>query len=288
MRFRALHSNGEKRKVRLMTRRWLAISRTISAICGLLLLAAVPVCFAAEPSPKATAAFNAYIGIVEARLAAEHQTQAFLAPGTLAPQNDARLRRGEYVVDQLTPASATDLPGAMLHDWRATAFVAGAKAEDFERMMRDYSAYPRLFSPQVMQATVLSHDGDHFVVKMRVRQHHVITVVMDTTYDVTFRKVGAGRGYSISRSTRISEIGSPGTKNEHVLSGTEEQGFLWRLNTCWTYEERDSGLYMQIESVSLTRSIPTGLGWVVKPFVESVPRESMEFTLRAICNALRK
>jgi hypothetical protein len=38
---------------------------------------------------------------------------------------------------------------------------------------------------------------------------------------------------------------------------------------------------MQIESVSLTRSIPTGLGWAVGPFVESVPRESLEFTLRS-------
>ena len=69
---------------------------------------------------------------------------------------------------------------------------------------------------------------------------------------------------------------------------SEEHGFLWRLNTYWSYEERDGGLYMQVESVSLTRAIPTGLGWAVGPFVESVPRESLEFTLRAACNALRE
>jgi hypothetical protein len=45
---------------------------------------------------------------------------------------------------------------------------------------------------------------------------------------------------------------------------------------------------MQIESVTLTRSIPTGLGWVIGPFVESIPRESLEFTLRSACDALRK
>jgi len=73
-----------------------------------------------------------------------------------------------------------------------------------------------------------------------------------------------------------------------VLSAAEEHGFLWRLNTYWSYEERDGGLYMQIESVSLTRSIPTGLGWAVGPFVESVPRDSLEFTLRAVCDALKK
>ena len=63
---------------------------------------------------------------------------------------------------------------------------------------------------------------------------------------------------------------------------------MWRLNTYWSYEERDGGLYLQIESVSLSRSIPTGLGWAIGPFVESVPRESLEFTLHKTCEALKK
>ena len=92
---------------------------------------------------------------------------------------------------------------------------------------------------------------------MRVRQKHVITVVMDTAYDIVFGRLDAQHGYSISRSTQISEIDSPGTANERALRPGEEHGFLWRLNTYWSYEERDGGLYMQIESVSLTRSIPT-------------------------------
>jgi len=123
---------------------------------------------------------------------------------------------------------------------------------------------------------------------MRVRQRHVLTVVMDTAYDVTFARLDPLHGYSISRSTQITEIDSPGTRHERELTSSEEHGFLWRLNTYWSYEEHDGGLYMQIESVSLTRSIPTGLGWAIGPFVESVPRESLEFTLRSTCNALRK
>jgi hypothetical protein len=123
---------------------------------------------------------------------------------------------------------------------------------------------------------------------MRVLRHYVITVVLDTDYDVTFARRDPQHGYSISRSTRISEIESPGTPKERTLSPTEDHGFLWRLNTYWTYEERDGGLYMQIETVSLSRSIPRGLGWAVGPFVEKVPRESLEVTLRSTCNALRK
>jgi galactose mutarotase-like enzyme len=111
---------------------------------------------------------------------------------------------------------------------------------------------------------------------------------MDMTYDVAFARLDTQHGYSSSRSTRVAEIDSPGTSKERALSDSEEHGFLWRLNTYWSYEEGDGGLYMQIESVSLTRSIPTGLAWAIKPFVESVPRESLEFTLRSASNDLRK
>jgi hypothetical protein len=192
------------------------------------------------------------------------------------------------IVEKLTPPTGADLPGAMLHHWRGTAFAPGAKAADFEQLMKNFSAYPQHFSPQVLRASVLSQQGDRLQATMRVRQRHVITVVMDTTYDISYGRLDAQHGFSISRSTQINEIDSPGTSTERVLNANEEHGFLWRLNTYWSYEERDGGLYMQIESVSLTRSIPTGLGWAIRPFVESVPRESMEFTLRSTCNALRR
>jgi len=243
----------------------------------------------AEPTPAAVAAYNSYVGVVETRLARQHRSQnGFLVAGPFTPQNEPRLRRGELIVEQLTPLTGVDLPGAMLHHWRGTAFVAGAKAADFERLLRDFDAYPRHFSPQVVEAKVLSEQGDHLQASMRVRQRHVIAVVMDTAYDIAFGQLDAQHGYSISRSTRIAEIEAAGTSAERALTSSQEHGFLWRQNTYWSYEERDGGLTMQIESVSLTRSIPIGLGWAVGPFVESVPRESLEFTLRSVCNALRR
>jgi hypothetical protein len=222
-------------------------------------------------------------------MAQQHRSQnGYLASVASGKESEIRLRRGELIVEKLTPLTGAEFPGAMLHHWRGTAFAPGAKAADFERLMKDFNAYPQHFSPQVVQAKTLSQQGDHFQASMRVRQKHVITVVMDTSYEITFGRLDARRGYSVSRSTRIAEIDAPGTSRERALKPGEEHGFLWRLNTYWSYEERDGGLYMQIESVSLTRSIPNGLGWAIGPFVESVPRESLEFTLRSTCNALRR
>jgi hypothetical protein len=262
--------------------------RILFFISGVLALAAVHPRATAEPTPAAVSAFNDYVRSVESKLAKQHQSPAAFLASSLTPQSEQRLRQGESIIEPITPLTGLPLPGALLHDWRGTAFAAGAKTADFERLMRDINAYPQHFSPQVLQAKVIAQQGDHLQASMRIRQKHVLTVVLDTTYDIVFGRLDAHHGYSISRSTRVSEIGSPGSADEHVLGANEEHGFLWRLNSYWTYEERDGGLYLQIESVSLTRSVPNGLNWIIQPFIEKIPRESLEFTLRSTCDALRK
>jgi hypothetical protein len=278
-----------------MNRLGFSNSRTLrsASVCCYVLMGlvwmAIPGRVGAEPAPAAVASFNSYIGVVELRLAGQHRSlTGFLAGESSIPADELSLRRGTLMVEKLTPSGGFDLPGAMLHHWRGTAFVAGASAADFERLLRDFDAYPQRFSPQVLGAKVLGQPGDHVQAMMRVRQRHVITVVMDTDYDVVFGRLDARHGYSISRSTRIAEIEAAGTSGERALSSSQEHGFLWRQNTYWSYEERGGGLFIQIESVSLTRAVPTGLGWAIGPFVESVPRETLEFTLRSVCNGLLK
>ncbi|HEY2002369.1 MAG TPA: hypothetical protein VGG80_08625 [Acidobacteriaceae bacterium] len=270
----------------------------LTRICtGLLLLAASQLAMA-QPTPEAVAAFNAYASTVESRLAQQHRSDdAFLASTASDRGTETmRLRNGELIVDRIVDripdqhfsSSEAEFSGSMLHHWRGTAFVPGATAADFERLMQNFPAYPQYFSPQVLQAALIAQSGVRMQASMRVRQQHVLTVVMDITYDIDYARLDKQHGYSISRSTRIAEIDSPGTASERALNAGEQHGFLWRLNTYWSYEEKDGGLYLQIESISLTRSIPHGLGWVIRPYIESIPRESLEFTLRSTCNALRR
>jgi hypothetical protein len=250
---------------------------------GLLFPGIAPSVRAEAPSRAATAAFDAYLNKVEARLDHQHRSDSTF----VAPKDLERLRSGVVLIEKLNSADGTHVPGAMLHHWRGTAFAPGATAADFERLMRNFNSYPQIYAPQVLRSTVETNDNDRYAVTMRVRQKHVLTVVMDTAYDVHFDRLDARHGWSSSRSTAIREIVDAGTSRERALNEADGHGFLWRLNTYWTYEERDGGLYLQIESVSLTRAIPTGLGWAIGPFVESVPRESLEFTLRQTCQALK-
>ncbi|MGC2639195.1 MAG: hypothetical protein WA294_18560 [Acidobacteriaceae bacterium] len=194
------------------------------------------------------------------------------------------MRRGEQVIEQLTPPAGADLPGALLHHWRGTVFEPGATAAEFEHLLRDFPAYPQRFPPQVLEARVLAHDGDRYQVCLRFRQHNVITVTMDAAYEVTFTRLDARHGSSLSRSTRIAELDDDG----RALPPASQHGFLWRMDTWWSYAEQDGGLYLEIETLSLTRAIPPGLGWAVRPFVDGIPRESLDFTLQSVCSALRQ
>jgi hypothetical protein len=67
-----------------------------------------------------------------------------------------------------------------------------------------------------------------------------------------------------------------------------DNGFLWRFNNYCGLEGRKEGTYVQCETVSLSRDVPFGLGWFIRPFITGVPRESLEFTLNAMRTALTK
>ena len=259
-------------------------------IASLLLCSSLSFSALAELPRSASLAFDTYVRTLEARLHQQHATRdRFLASAVLTTEGESRLRGGHPLLEQLTPLKGLAVPGGLLHHWRGTAFVPGVRAARFEQLLRNFRNYPQVFAPDVLAANGIEcPDRGPLQVRLRVRQKHVLTVVLDTTYAVTFEQLDPQHGDSVSRSTEIAEVASPGTTRERTLRANEEHGFVWRINTYWTYEERNGGLYLQIESVSLTRLVPSGLGWAVAPYLESIPRESLEFTLRCVSQALTR
>src|SRR5580698_3118653 len=158
--------------------------RSISA-GALMLFSTASILVAEVPTPAAVTGFDDYVGQVEARLAGQHKS----AEGFLAPVDEARVKNGDVVLEHLTPAATKELAGALLQDWRGTAFVPGAKGADFERVMRNFETFPQIYSPEVLSASVPLKDGDHYHVAMRIKQQHIITVVLDMTYDTMFGKL---------------------------------------------------------------------------------------------------
>jgi hypothetical protein len=201
----------------------------------------------------------------------------------------AALKRSEVQIHQLTSLDQGNpvvCPGGMIHHWVGVVFIPGAKLEDVLGVLEDYDHQSTIYSPDVERSKIESHDGDHFRVFLRFRRHKVITVVLDTEHDIRYFHDAPGHAHSRSSAVRIAEVENPGKSDEHEKQPGDDGGFLWRMETWWRMEERDGGVYVQSEAASLTRDIPTGLGWLVGPFVTSIPKETLVFTLEATRKAV--
>jgi hypothetical protein len=54
------------------------------------------------------------------------------------------------------------------------------------------------------------------------------------------------------------------------------------MNAYWRYEQVNGGVIVDLESITLSRGIPLGLGAVARPLINRVARESMSRTLNNI------
>jgi hypothetical protein len=77
----------------------------------------------------------------------------------------------------------------------------------------------------------------------------------------------------------VAEVKDPSRPDGDEVSVGHGNGYLWRLNTYWRFEEKDGGVYVQCEALSLTRDIPFGLGWLIKPLVTKIPKQSLDRAL---------
>ena len=239
-------------------------------------------------------AFDRYISLTDARNDAElKEGVGLLWIDTLSENVRAEaytaLKRGEVKMQKLETrenGTAIQPPAGLLHHWVGAVFIPGATIQDVLGVLQDYNRHSEYYAPDVERSKLESRDGDHFRVFLRFRRHKIITVVLDTEHDVQYFYDSDSRTHSRSSAMRIAQVENPGKSDEREKTPGDDDGFLWRMETWWRMNETDGGVYVQSEVVSLTRNIPTGLGWLIGPFVTSIPKETLTFTLKATRRAV--
>jgi hypothetical protein len=218
-------------------------------------------------SPETDRAFDAYVAAVESKMDWQAHVQASSAEVTIAPSMSK---------------ADTDVKGGVVHDWTAATIAPEATVEKVLAVLQDYDDYKRLYWPQVTDSKLLSHNGNHWRAYLKLYKKKVFTAVLDSEYDIEYRPLSDSRWALISRSTKVSEIddGKP------LPPGTGH-GFLWRLNAYWIIEPRPQGVYLECRAISISRDIPFGLSFAIKPMLTTVPRDTLRETLEATIRALR-
>jgi hypothetical protein len=274
---------------------WGARQRGLASLLAGILLLAVPV-EAAELKPRAVEAFNRYVQLSEAQIDSEAtRHEPFLWLDSLPEERRAaayaQLHEGKVVIERLETLDGgkkINVPGGLIHHWTGTVFIPGTTLAQTLALEQDYDHHQEYFRPDVVRSKVLRHEGSDFVVQLRFHKKKIITSVLDTEHHVHYGAVDSAKAWSRSYTTRVQEVADAGESGERLEPEGHDRGFLWRMNTYWRFEEKDGGTYVESQSISLTRDIPTGVGWLVGPMVNSIPRESLTFTLATTRAAVLK
>ena len=259
----------------------IALWRALFLLPAFLLAASI---FDAELNEKTTKDFDRYVRETERRLDARDQPFLYV-DGLVADKKTealARLRKGTSFIAKLETTEGKkkiEIDDGLVHHWVGVVFVPGKSVSQAVALLQDYDRHQSIYKPNVERSKTLSRDGDRFKVFLRFHMEKGLTAVVNSDHDAVFTREASDRASSRIRSTRIQEVEEPGTPKEREKPVGKDRGFLWRLNSYWRFLERDGGVYIQCESLTLTRGIPWGFGLVVKPFVTEIPEETLEFTL---------
>jgi hypothetical protein len=247
----------------------------------LLLIALSPFTRAATLKPETEAAWHAYLQQATAAM------QARLQPGANFLWLEEEPGRMEFVrtkgpligpVNNHIPQTVSH---GLIHDWLGAGFVPNARIEDILRVVRDYDFYKRIYRPGVIDSLSHGSEGEKDLFFMRLANRSVVSkTALDAECEAHYIRVDDHRWYAYSNTIRIQELAHFGTPKQTTLPEDTGTGLIWRLSSITRLEERDGGVYAELEALALSRDIPGALRPFVTPIVRRVSRDSLATSLR--------
>lgn len=258
-------------------------------VVGLTLVARA---YAADLKPETVAAWNQYVESADAAMRTRLQPGNSFLWIDEAPDRRRRVRAGEVLVSSVGAQNPKQVPSGLIHHWIGVAFVPGATVGDVLGVVRDYANYKDYYAPIVMDSRSIQQTAgmDRFSMLM-MNKALFVKVAIESECESSYMQVGTGRWYSIANAVRLQEIEDYGRATERKLPSGEGSGYVWRLHTVTRYEERDGGVYIELEAMALSRDIPAAARWVVDPIVRRVSKgalvTSLRQTLDAVCCSIQ-
>jgi hypothetical protein len=237
---------------------------------------------AAELQPATSSAWEAYVARADQQMRARVASAGPFLWVDEAPGRKQRVQDGAILVGPGMGRSGTEaVPGGLIHHWLAAAFIPQANLSCVLGVAHDFARYKQFYGPAVVDSKPLSASGEHQDFSMR-SLHHVlfITTAMESQFATMDFPVNAQRWYIVADSTRVQEIENYGQPNERFLPPSRGHGYTWRLHTITRYEERDGGVYVEMEAMALSRDIPAAIRWIVAPAIARFSQSEIMTSLR--------
>jgi len=254
--------------------------RTSSFLTLVALAAVARPAVAIELQPATADAWQEYVRNAGVRMQARVSGNESFLWMDQAENRTLRVRQGEIMVAPMVGKGIQNVPGGIIHHWIGAAFIPGATMETLLTVVHDYDRYSQFYKPVVKDSKSLASNATEREFSMVWAQHVLfINAAMQGWYRAQDFQVDSRRGYSIVSATRIQQIDHYRHSSEHLMSPDTGDGFMWRIHTIARYEQRDGGVYLEIEAMALTRDVPASLRWMVMPAVNHLSISSLTTTL---------
>jgi hypothetical protein len=244
---------------------------------------------AVELKPETLQAWDAYVRAAKMRMEVRARGQAPFLWVDEERGLAQRVRAGEVVAEPVGGGSPHTVPGGLIHDWVGAVFVPKAKLEDVMGVLDDYERYKDFYKPMVVNARLLELTRDDETVTLLMKQTAFsVTAAVETVNEVQIASLGGGRTYRLSTSVRVREVADYGKPNEHALPEDHGPGYVWRTFVVTRLEERNGGVYAELEMIAMSRGFPLAFRWLLQPLAERIPRNIMLATLQDTRDAVRQ
>ena len=242
---------------------------------------------AAELQADTLKAWDAYIEHADIRMSSRlNSAQPFL----WADESDNRrrdVRRGEIVVAPVLNHGSISVPAGLIHHWIGTAFIPHSNIDRLVGVLQDYDRFKDFYKPVIADSHFLGCNQKNPEFSMTWHRHVLfVNAAMEGRCQAHHFAISPRRGYSIANMTQLREIEQYGHPGEHALPIDTGHGFIWRMHDITRYEEREGGVYLEVEAIALTRDIPASLRWLVSGIVKHLSFDSMETMLRQTRDAV--
>ncbi len=260
-----------------------------SALLQLLIIfAAVGSSYAAELNQEALLAWENYVASVKVRMQGRLKGQSPFLWLDEDPMRRQRLNSGEIVISPVGNTHPLPVPHGLIHHWIGAVFIPGATIQDLSAVVGDYGRYGEIYRPTLIKAELLDSTGDEQKFSILwVQRVLLVTAAFYTELDSNYFALNSRRGYMTFSTTRVQQIEDCREKDERRLAPDEGSGYLWRLVSFARFEERDGGLYLELEVIGLSKDLPGSLRLLLKPVIDRVPRQALTVKLDQTRQAIR-
>jgi hypothetical protein len=256
-------------------------------------------------NPRALLEYENYVAAQERAMPGRFDAgELAWAPDSAAKEAAAQLASGKVVSRSIGDAALNQRiasqNGTIVH-WVGAVRIRGANIADLRSVLEDYAAYDRVYQPTIFSCRARkTGDSPDAAYDVTLGLQNVFRVAALFPQHYAFRVKGRA-GYSRANGPdasvlrvhlgateiRESDSGVPGRTD--FLEQRHDHGIMWALNAYWRARQRDAGLYLEFETITLARSaqafdckiafIPVPRS-IVSAAMDSIPAESVSVILK--------